>query len=81
MLSGFELRVGAPLPDPALLARAGATVQVCEDPRDAVAGANAVYAGSTLTVGSRPLDAEQTANLLPITQAVLRALVTGDWEV
>ena len=24
---------------------------------------------------------EQAANLLPVEQAVLRALVTGDWEV
>jgi ornithine carbamoyltransferase len=84
MLSGIQLRVAAApaeLPDPALLARAGASVQICDDPRDAVAGAHAVYTGPTLMVQSRSLEAERTANLLPITQAVLRALVTGEWEV
>ncbi|WP_037501151.1 ornithine carbamoyltransferase [Solirubrobacter soli] len=31
--------------------------------------------------GERSLTAEQAANLLPVEQAVLRALVTGDWEL
>jgi ornithine carbamoyltransferase len=31
--------------------------------------------------GPRTLTSEQAANLLPIEQAVLRALVTGDWEL
>ena len=31
--------------------------------------------------GRLSLAGEQVANLLPVTQAVLRALVTGDWEL
>ena len=31
--------------------------------------------------GERTLTSEQAANLLPVEQAVLRTLVTGDWEV
>ena len=88
MLSGLELRVAAPaaqLPDPALLSRAGTAVQLCEDPREAVAGSSVVLRGPQAhaeVVDDRlSLAAEQVANLLPVTQAVLRALVTGDWEL
>ena len=49
MLAGITVRVAAPpalLPDPALLARAGSSVRVCETPREAVSGAVAVYAAA-----------------------------------
>jgi hypothetical protein len=47
MLSRITVRIAAPpalRPDPALLARAGSSVRVCETPREAVSGAAAVYA-------------------------------------
>jgi ornithine carbamoyltransferase len=117
MLSQITVRIAVPpalRPDPALLARAGSSVRVCETPREAVSGAAAVYdAGArrelpdayTVTpellsfaapgavvmhatpmlrdVLARPraLASEQAANLLPVEQAVLRALVIDDWEV
>ena len=71
VLSGMVLRLGAPLPDPALVARAGQAVRICEDAGDAASGAAAV-------LGAAPAHA---ADLLPVQQAVLRTLVTGDWEV
>jgi ornithine carbamoyltransferase len=77
MLGGIELRIAAPL-DPALLARAGESVKVFDSPRAACRGAVAVYR-QTLVAGA-DLGGEQIANLLPVEQAVLRALVTGDWE-
>ncbi len=121
-LTGMKLRVAAPpqgLADPALLFRAGHNVRIADDPRDAVAGAVAVYTDATSepddafrvtgrlmqlaaadAVFMHPLPAhrggevestvidgpssvvwEQAANLLPVEQALLRALVTGDWEV
>jgi ornithine carbamoyltransferase len=121
-LTGMDLRVAAPpggLADPALMFRAGRNVRIADDPRDAVAGALAVYTDGrseqddAFRVTSRlmelaavdavfmhPLPAhrgsevetavidgpasvvwEQAANLLPVEQALLRALVTGDWEV
>jgi ornithine carbamoyltransferase len=121
-LTGIDLRVAAPrdgLADPALLFHAGRNVRVVDDPRDAVAGALAVYTDATPepadafrvtgrlmalaavdAVFMHPLPAhrggevestvidgpasvvwEQAANLLPVEQALLRALVTGDWEV
>ncbi|MBE2315712.1 ornithine carbamoyltransferase [Solirubrobacter sp. CPCC 204708] len=76
-LSGMTVRLAtAPplLPDPALLARAGSAVRVCETPQEAMNGADVVFTAA----GPRPPDA--TANLLPVEQAVLRTLVTGDWE-
>ena len=109
MLSRVELRIASPpalLPDPALLARAGQTVRICDTPREAVRGALAVYAAGprrelpellSLTApravlmtarGRDPhtdvLDdpgSQQAANLLGIQQAVLRTLVTGEWEM
>ena len=95
-LSGITLRVAAPpelLPDAALRA----SIRVCETPREAVSGAVAVLAGRarreledayTLTPqlmayaapGAVVID-EIPANLLAVEQAVLRTLVTGDWEV
>ncbi len=98
MLAGITVRLAAPpelLPDPALLARAGSAVQVCETPREAVAGALAVYAApgaarasdllslaapGALVLHTTPAS-EQAANLLPVEQAVLHALATGDWEL
>jgi ornithine carbamoyltransferase len=73
MLSGIVLRLAAPLPDPALLDRAGEAVSIYETPREAASGADAV-------LGAPPTP-EQVANLLPVEQAILRALVTGDWEL
>lgn len=70
-LSGMVLRLPAALADPALLGRAGQTVQLHETPESAAAGASAV-------VDEAP---EQVADRLPIQQAVLRTIVTGDWEV
>jgi ornithine carbamoyltransferase len=73
MLAGVELRVAPPLPDPALLERAGQAVRVCHTAREAVRGAVAVIDGTLTT--------DHAAHLLPVQQAVLRALVTGDWEI
>ena len=123
MLAGITVRVAAPpalQPDPALLARAGSSVRVCDTPQAAVTGAVAVYAGAVrrelpagyavtselmslaapgavvmhaaltalglalaaeVFAGPRSVAAEQARNLLGVEQAVLRALVTGDWEV
>jgi ornithine carbamoyltransferase len=74
MLSGIVLRLAAPLPDPALLGRAGEAVSIYESSREAVSGADAVLKAT-------PPTPEQVANLLPVEQAILRALVTGDWEL
>ena len=103
-LAGFTVRLATPpelLPDPALLGRANGSIRVCDTPREAVAGAVAVYAAtprrelpdaysvtpellSFAAPGAAVLHAtptsEQAANLLPVEQAVLRALVSGDWE-
>jgi ornithine carbamoyltransferase len=79
MLSGLELRIAGPGPDAALLARAGENVQVFESRDAAVRGAVAVH-DDVWRAGPSTLGAEQLANLLPLEQAVLRALVTGDWE-
>jgi ornithine carbamoyltransferase len=73
MLAGMTVRVTVQGADPALLARAGSAVEVCATPREAVLGAAAVYAGDD--------SSEQRLNLLGVEQAVLRALVTGDWEL
>jgi ornithine carbamoyltransferase len=43
MLSGLEVRIAGLRPDPALLARAGGTVRVCESPHEAATDASAVY--------------------------------------
>jgi ornithine carbamoyltransferase len=121
-LTGIELRLAVPpggLADPVFIARAGHSLRLVEDPREAVEGARAVYTdtwpesheGFRVTaelmdlaapraVFMHPLPArrreevdtdvidgaasivwEQAANLLPVEQAVLRAAVTGDWEV
>jgi ornithine carbamoyltransferase len=132
-LTGLELRVATPAsckPDPAIIARAGRSLKIVEDPRDAVWGAAAVYTDVWVSMGKeadaerhrRMLDAyrvtpvlmaaarsdavflhclpahrgeevdsavidgpaslvfQQAANRLPTEQALLRALVTGDWE-
>jgi len=72
MLSGMVLRIAEPLTDPALVGRAGEAVSVVETPREAASGAAAVVGATS---------PEPVADLLPVEQAVLRALVTGDWEV
>ena len=71
MLTGLEVRVATLRPDPALLARAGERVRVCASVHEAVEGAAAVYDGVSSVA----------ADLLPVQQAVLRALVTGDLEL
>jgi ornithine carbamoyltransferase len=123
MLTGIEVRIAAPpalRPDPALLARAGESVRLCESPREAVRDAAAVYGAAwhselpdayrvtpelmaraapravflhaiptargrevhrAVLDGPQSLTSEQAANLLGVEQAVLRALVTGEWEV
>jgi hypothetical protein len=81
------------LPDPALLFRAGQAVRICETPREAVGGAVAVYAAETTdpralmslaapcaVLMNDRLMPDQVGDLLPVEQAVLRALVTGAWE-
>ena len=78
LLAGMTVRIASPaalLPDPALLARAGSAVRVCESADEATEGADAVFTTGT----PRPADA--AADLLPVEQAVLRAIVTGEWEV
>jgi ornithine carbamoyltransferase len=78
MVTGITVRVAAPapvLPDPALIARAGTAVRVCETPEEATAGADAV-----ITAG-HPRPTAAAADLVPVEQALVRALVTGDWEV
>lgn len=71
-LARFELRLGCPphgLPDPWMIASAGRRVRVFDDPRAAADGAHAVLR-----------EAEPVADLVPVTQALLHALITGDWE-
>jgi ornithine carbamoyltransferase len=95
MLSGIELRVAAPARlrlDPELLARAGQTVRICDTDDEAIDGAVAVYADDrhrelaslaaprAVLMTARALP-EQAANLLGIHAAMLRVLVTGDWEI
>ncbi len=133
-LTGIQLRVACPLsrlPDPVTMARAGATVRFTQDPREAVAGAAAVYTDGWVAMGQEDradtcreqlhefrvtaelmrlarhdavflhclpahrgeeVDADvidgpaslvwrQAANRLPTEQALLYALVTGNWEV
>ena len=78
LLAGMTVRIASPaalLPDPALLARAGSAVRVCESADEATERADAVFTTGT----PRPADA--AADLLPVEQAVLRAIVTGEWEV
>jgi ornithine carbamoyltransferase len=87
ILSGAVVSFAGSLPDPELLARAGEAVRICETPRDAVAGAAGVYAEtpelmSLAAPGAIFMGAtDQVANLLPVEQAVLRGLVSGEWEV
>jgi ornithine carbamoyltransferase len=133
-LTGMTLRLATPsgcLPDPSIHAAAGRTVELLDTPREAVAGAHAVYtdvwvsmgkdsggeqhkalsAGFRVTpelmslarhdavflhclpahrgeeVDSAVIDGPnslvwvQAANRLPTEQALLSALVTGNWEV
>jgi hypothetical protein len=61
------------LPDPALLARAGEAVQVCETPREAVSGAVAVYAAGA----RRELPDAYTVTPGLMSFAAPRALVMG----
>jgi ornithine carbamoyltransferase len=133
-LTGMKLRIASPpgcRTDPATLAAAGRAVQPFEDPREAVAGAHAVYTDVWVSMGeeeeqkrrladlapyqvnaelmalakpeaiflhclpahrgeeveARVIDGPdslvwtQAANRLPTEQALLCALVTGNWEV
>jgi ornithine carbamoyltransferase len=97
MLSGIVLRFTASRtsgPDPAVLGRAGGSVRLFETASEAVTGAAAVYALGAQTVAPELLALaapraivmsaaapEQVANLLPAEQAVLRTLVSGEWEI
>jgi ornithine carbamoyltransferase len=105
----MELRIASPpdrRPDPAVLARAGRSVRLCADPREAARDALAIYATGKpdddyeelLSLAApraaflhalpwtqaietpASVTAEQAANLLGVEQAVLRALVSGEWE-
>jgi len=72
-IARFELRLACPptaMADPWLLASAGQAARIFDDPAGAVAGAHAVLHGD----GPAP-------NRTPTTQALLHALITGDWEV
>ncbi len=133
-LTGLELRIASPPgcdPSPAVLAAAGRNAQLVADPREAVAGARAVYTDVWVSMGQEEggeqrrallegyrvtpelmrlarrdaiflhclpahrgeevaaavidgdasLVWQQAANRLPTEQALLHALVTGDWEV
>jgi ornithine carbamoyltransferase len=133
-LTGMDLRVATPpgfQPDPMILAAAGHSVRPLSDPREAVAGARAVYTDVWVSMGeeagaerrrqlladyqvtpqlmrlasrdavflhclpahrgeevdaavidgARSLVWHQAANRLPTEQALLRVLVTGEWEV
>jgi len=64
---GMEVRVAAPLgfePDPAILAAAG-EVAVMEDPRDAVAGADAVATDVWTSMGWEAEHDQRIENLAP----------------
>ena len=120
--SGMELRVASPAgqqADPAIIASAGRSVRIFDDPLEAVRGAQALYAGAwndvppsgyrvtaamlrlahpdaiflhplpahrgmdvdpALIDGPATLVWSQVDNRLPAEQALLHALVTGDWE-
>ncbi|HEX6025171.1 MAG TPA: ornithine carbamoyltransferase [Solirubrobacter sp.] len=133
-LTGMDLRIASPpefAPSPATLAAAGRHARLVTDPREAVAGARAVYTDVWVSMGKEAgadrrreqlqnyrvtpelmrlarydavflhclpahrgeeVDAavidgeasivfEQAANRLPTAQALLHALITGDWEV
>lgn len=132
-LTGLDLRVATPAsckPDPGVVARAGRSVTLVEDPEQAVHGAAAVYTDVWVSMGQEAgadehrrllegfrvtprlmasaradavfmhclpahrgdeVDAavidgpasvvfQQAANRLPTEQALLYALVTGEWE-
>ncbi|MDA0181942.1 ornithine carbamoyltransferase [Solirubrobacter phytolaccae] len=97
--TGMTVHVAAPealLPDPALLARAGTAVRVCESAREAVTDVVAVYAAAARSdlpsafsvtpellsyAAPRAVMVDASPDLLPVEQAVLRVLVTGDWEI
>lgn len=71
-IARFALRLACPrtaMADPWMLACAGQAARTFDDPAGAIAGADAV------------LPAEAPAhNRAPTTQALLHALITGDWE-
>lgn len=72
-IARFQLRLACPataMADPWVLASAGQAVRIFDDPAGAVAGAHAVLRGDG-----------PASNRTPTTQALLHALITGDWEV
>jgi ornithine carbamoyltransferase len=118
VLTGMKLRIATPrghFADPVAIERAGTALRTFHDPREAVAGARAVYTapgdqscqvtaelmelaapravfmhclparrGQEVTAevidGPASVVWQQAANHVPVEQALLRALVTGDWE-
>ena len=72
-IARFQLRLACPataMADPWVLASAGQAGRIFDDPAGAVAGAHAVLRGDG-----------PASNRTPTTQALLHALITGDWEV
>ena len=72
-IARFELRLACPpeaMVDPWMLACAGRAGRIFDDPDEATAGAHAVLRS-----------AASAPDRAPTTQALLHALITGDWEV
>jgi ornithine carbamoyltransferase len=122
VLTGMIVHIASPAghsADPGLMATAGTAVRTFDEPREAVAGASAVYTDAAAAETGRgfqvtaelmrltaprgifmhalpahrgqevaadvidgPASAvwQQAANLLPVEQALLRALITNNWE-
>ena len=81
-LAGFELALACPrgyLPDPEILRAAGPAVHLFEDPRDAVAGAHAVYTDVWVSMGDERERAERMSVLAPFrVDSRLMALASRD---
>lgn len=67
-LAGFEVRLACPPADPWSIAAAGRAVRIVDDPE---ADAHAVISPATV----------DALGWTPMAQALLHALITGDWEV
>lgn len=72
-LAGFDVRLACPpdgLPDPWIIASAGRALRLFDDPSAAAAAAHAVVSPTLIAPAHR----------VPMAQALLHALITGDWE-